>query len=75
VAFYEDFLGGEGGQVHPNHHLVVRAKAKLVLAYSSPATRQHMERKVELAQAVLSVLEVILPGILHIVQYCTMSRN
>jgi len=63
VDFYEKFLAEKEGVLHPNHHLMVRAKAKLVLALANPTTRANMQHKVDLAQAVLAVIDVILPGI------------
>jgi hypothetical protein len=62
ASFFEKFLADEEGVLHPNHHLMVRAKAKLVLALSNPLTRADMQHKVHLCQAVLSVIDVILPG-------------
>ncbi len=62
ASFLEKFLADEEGVLHPNHHLMVRAKAKLVLALSNPLTREDMQHKVHLCQAVLSVIDVILPG-------------
>ncbi len=60
--FYEEFLNDQKRVLHPNHHLMVRAKAKLVLAMRSPPTSTHMHHKLHLCQAVLSVIQVILPG-------------
>ena len=62
MEFYEKFLAEHCHQLTPNHHQMVRAKARLVLAYSNPTTRTDLQRKVDLCRAVLAVLAVILPG-------------
>jgi hypothetical protein len=41
---------------------MVKAKAKLALAYNMPTTRTEMQRKIDLCQAVLAVIQVIIPG-------------
>ena len=62
VFHHEIFLKDCSTLLHPGHNIVMRAKCKLLMAYEGTCVRADLERKCELGEELLTLLDVILPG-------------
>lgn len=62
ISCYEEFLKECSILLHPGHNIVMQAKCKLLMSYDRTSVRRDLERKCELGEELLTVLETILPG-------------
>ena len=62
VQYYETFLSNNVHKLNAGHHIMMQSKCKLLAAIDQPSELKQIKRKFDLAEDLLNLFNIILPG-------------